>query len=143
MGRVLGIDYGERRIGLALSDRDRKMALPFKMIERKNRQKSWPEEIKQALFEYLSEIDEIVVGLPLLMKNEEGERATLVKAFAKQLQDFLGKPVVLWDERLSSLQADRALQELSLNRKKRTEKLDMVAATIILQGYLDSKLFSK
>ncbi|MEI6243071.1 MAG: Holliday junction resolvase RuvX [Chlamydiota bacterium] len=143
MGRVVGIDFGTKRMGLAVSDPEKKIAIPFAVVERKDFQKKWVEELKSALAVYLKDMETIVIGLPLLMKNEEGDRAALVKAFAKELEEFFHLPVVLWDERLSSMQADRALKELSLNRKKRTEKVDMIAATFLLQSYLDCKSFSK
>lgn len=129
MGRIAAIDYGLKRIGLALSDANKKIALPLTCVEGgkkavQNVSKSLP----------LLEIELILVGMPLLMNGKKGEMAALVEAFSKSLEDAVHLPILLWDERLSSAQASR---EIPLNRKRKTAKLDMVAATLILQTYLD------
>lgn len=132
MGRVAAIDFGTKRIGLAVSDRERKIALPVDVVEGgknaiKNIRASLP----------LKEIDLILIGLPIEMSGKKGAMAQAVELFAKTLQEALSIPVQLIDERLSSKGADMLLKEMSLNRKQRTEKLDMVAATLLLQTYLD------
>lgn len=132
MGRVAAIDFGTKRIGLAVSDKDRKIALPVDVVEGgknaiKNIRASLP----------LKEVDLILIGLPIEMSGKKGAMAQTVELFAKNLQDALSIPVLLVDERLSSKGADMLLKEMSLNRKQRTEKLDMVAATLLLQTYLD------
>ena len=132
MGRVAAIDFGEKRIGLAVSDRNRKIALPIGIVEGG---KKAIQNIKASL--PLKEIDLILLGLPLEMSGKKGPMALLVEQFAKTLEDALEIAVLLVDERLSSKGADVRLKEISLNRKARSEKLDMVAATLLLQTYLD------
>lgn len=132
MGRVAAIDYGRKRIGLAVSDKDRKIAFPVDIVEGG---KKALQNIRASL--PLKEVDLILVGLPLELSGIKGEMANLVEEFAKMLQSALNIPVELIDERLTSKGADVKLKELSLSRKARTEKLDMVAATLLLQTYLD------
>ena len=133
MGRVAAIDFGLKRIGLAVSDKERKIALPVGVVEGG---KKAIQNIKAAL--PLKEVDLILMGLPLEMSGKKGAMAATVEQFAKQLEDALeGIAVLLVDERLSSKGADVRLKEISLNRKERSEKIDMVAATLLLQTFLD------
>jgi putative Holliday junction resolvase len=132
MGRVAAIDFGEKRIGIAMSDQRRTVALPVGTVEGG---KQALQNIRASL--PLKEVDLILVGLPLEMSGKKGPMAAKVEAFAKMLEDALGLPVLLVDERLSSKGADVKLKEISLNRKARTDKIDMVAATLLLQTYLD------
>ncbi|HSX11658.1 MAG TPA: Holliday junction resolvase RuvX [Chlamydiales bacterium] len=132
MGRVAAIDFGLKRIGLAVSDKARKIALPIGVVEGG---KKAIQNIRAAL--PLKETDLIILGLPIEMSGKKGPMADLVEAFAKTLHDALQIPVLLIDERLSSKGADASLREMSMNRKERTEKLDMVAATLLLQTYLE------
>lgn len=132
MGRVAAIDYGLKRIGLAVSDIHRKIALPLAVVEGG---KKAIQNIKTAL--PLKEIDLILMGLPLEMSGKKGAMAQTVEQFAKDLEAALnGIPLLLVDERLSSKGAEVRLKEISLNRKERSKKLDMVAATLLLQTYL-------
>lgn len=132
MGRVAAIDFGEKRIGIALSDAHRKIALPVKMVEGGKRA---IQNIKAAL--PLKEIDLILVGYPLEMSGRKGAMATLVEQFSKTLEEALGIPILLVDERLSSKGAEVELKQISLKRKERNEKIDIVAAVLLLQTYLD------
>ncbi len=132
MGRVAAIDFGQKRIGLAVSDKDRKIALPVDVVEGG---KKALQNIRAAL--PLKEIDLIIVGLPLEMSGKKGPMALVVEEFAKMLHEALEIPVQLIDERLSSKGADVKLKEISLNRKSRSEKIDMVAATLLLQTFLE------
>lgn len=134
MGRVVAIDFGLKRIGLAISDANRKIALPLKMVEGG---KKAIENIKTAI--PLSEVDLFILGLPLELSGKKGAMAQMVEAFAQHLEAELHIPVVLIDERLSSKGAEVHLREISLNRKSRNEKIDIVAATLLLQTYLDTK----
>jgi putative Holliday junction resolvase len=134
MGRVAAIDFGEKRIGIAVSDNNRKIALPVGIVEGG---KKAVQNIRAAL--PLKEVDLVLLGLPLEMSGKKGSMAEKVELFGKMLEDALGIPVLLVDERLSSKGADVRLKEISLNRKARSEKLDMVAATLLLQTYLDRK----
>ncbi len=130
--RVAAIDFGLKRIGLAISDSLRKIALPLKVVAGG---KKAIQNIREAL--PLKEIDLILVGLPLEMSGKKGAMASLAEAFAKEVEEALQIRVQLIDERLSSKGAEVRLKEISLNRKERSEKIDMVAATLLLQTYLD------
>ncbi len=131
MKRILAIDFGLKRIGLAITDDRQKIALPLGVVEGGKKR---VENIRKALKG--KEIEKIIVGLPLLLNGREGDMAILVKAFAAELEQAFGVPVQLVDERLSSKMADRSLSELQLTRKKRTEQLDTTAATLLLQMFL-------
>lgn len=130
--RIAAIDFGEKRIGLAVSDRERKIALPLTVVEGG---KKAIQNIREAL--PLKEIDLILIGLPLEMSGKKGKMAEKVESFAKTLEDALQIPIHLIDERLSSKAADVLLKEISLNRKSRSAKIDMTAAVLLLQTYLD------
>jgi putative Holliday junction resolvase len=132
MGRVAAIDFGVKRIGLAVSDKGRKIALPVDVVEGG---KKAIQNIRAAL--PLKEVDLILIGLPVEMSGKKGPMAALVEAFAKTVEEALNIPILLVDERLSSKGADVSLKEISLNRKERTEKIDMIAAMHLLQTYLD------
>jgi putative Holliday junction resolvase len=134
MGRVAALDFGLKRIGIALSDRDRKIALPLQTVDGG---KQAVLQIAKAL--PMKEIDLILIGLPLLMDGKKGEMAEIVEKFAQKVEQELGVPTLLWDERLSSRQADAMLRETDSKRKQREEKKDMVAATLLLQSYLDKR----
>ena len=137
---ILGIDYGSKRIGLAVSDLLRTIATSYKILYRKNI-KSDIEELKGIIKE--KEIGAIVMGLPLQMNGEEGELAQEVKKFAKILEAELNLPVFLWDERLSSSAVEKFLiKEVDLSRKKRAKVLDASAASYILQGALDALAYA-
>ncbi|MBX9745138.1 MAG: Holliday junction resolvase RuvX [Chlamydiales bacterium] len=133
--RIAAIDYGEKRIGIALSDSNCRIALPLTTVEGGRNAVS---NVLKALESYKGQIRLIVIGLPLLMNGTEGTMAQNVRAFAKKLESTSQLPLVFLDERLSSAQADRQLQEISMNRKARSSKIDMTAATLLLQHYLDS-----
>ena len=137
MGRLLGIDFGLVRIGLAISDERHCMALPIGMVLASKK----PEETTRALVKEVARygrIEKIIIGLPLLLNGKEGDMALKVKAFGAFLEDAFSCPIVYWDERLTSMQVDRLLKEGGLNRKKRTAHVDTLAASTILQTYLDS-----
>ena len=137
---ILGIDYGSKRIGLAVSDLLRTIATSYKILYRKNI-KSDIEELKGIIKE--KEIGAIVMGLPLQMNGEEGELAQEVKKFAQILEAELNLPVFLWDERLSSSAVEKFLiKEVDLSRKKRAKVLDASAASYILQGALDALAYA-
>jgi len=132
MSRVLAIDYGERRIGLAVSDPLRIAAHGMPTMENRS-----PEEVMDSLRRIVDElsIEEIVVGLPLNMDGSEGEQAAKARSFAERLKP-LGRPVRLLDERLTTERAHRAMREAGLSRKKRRRRADRLAAQFILQSYL-------
>ena len=134
--RVLGIDFGERRIGLAMSDPAGRMALPLETVVR-GADDAYLTRIKGLCEEH--GIGEVVVGLPLSLSGDVGPQAEATLVFAEKLKELVGVPVLTWDERMTTLSASRALGEAKLSRKKRREVVDKVAATLILQAYLDSK----
>lgn len=131
--RIMGFDLGEKTIGVAMSDPLKLTAQPLMVIKRSNKEK---EEISRLIKEY--EVEEIVLGYPRNMNGTLGERARLTEAYAKDLQERFSLKVTLWDERLSTVGAGRALLEADLSRAKRKKVIDKMAAVFILQGYLDS-----
>ncbi len=136
MGRIAGIDFGQKRIGVALSDLGKSLASPLTRVDSDGRTETSIEGVLKALEKH--PVEAIVVGHPLNMNGKKGPMADQAAHFAAQLQTKVSCPVHLWDERLTSLQADRALKEVGLSRKRRTEALDTAAAVIMLQSYLDA-----
>ena len=138
--RVLGLDYGDRTVGVAISDPDRKIAVPLETIKRDD-----PAALKATIQRIRTlvtsqNVDTIVLGLPLNMNGTEGERAEKTRAFQKRLlRDVYRVTVEFFDERLSTLAAERPLKELGKDRFERKEVVDSMAAALILQGYLDSR----
>jgi len=130
--RIAAIDFGLKRIGLAISDLGQKIAFPLETVEGG---KEAIANIQKALKEH--EIEKILVGLPLLLNGQEGEMAMVVKMFAQKLEHAFHLPVEYIDERLTSRMAQNLLKEIHLKRKKRTAKLDGESARLILQTYLD------
>lgn len=133
-GAVIGLDPGTKTIGVALSDRRRRIATPSCVIRR--RKPSADMEALVSLIETRAACG-AVLGLPLNMDGSEGPRAQSARAFARNLVARLPLPVFLWDERLSTVAAERALIEADASRKRRSEVIDAVAAGYILQGALD------
>lgn len=134
--RILGIDYGKKRIGLAVSDPLCITAQGLPTLERKDLAHDMA-VLAGIIQEW--EIDEIVVGLPKRMDNTLGQGAQEALAFAEKLRERFSLIVHLMDERLSTVRAHRAMKEGGLSRKKRTERADKVSAQLILQDYLDQK----
>jgi putative Holliday junction resolvase len=134
--RALGLDVGDVRIGVAVSDSLGWTAQALKVITRAELAKDLA-EIKQIIGEY--DVEELVVGLPKNMDGTLGSRAEKTMAFVDELKSEIDLPIVLWDERLSTVSATKALLEADLSRRKRKEVVDKIAAVIILQGYLDAK----
>lgn len=133
---ILGIDYGSKRMGVAVSDLSCTIATSYKIIYRKNIDNDLA-ELNRIIIE--KEIGGIVMGLPLQMNGVEGEIATEVRKFAEVLDEKIGLPILLWDERLSSSAMENFLiKEVDLSRKKRAKVLDATAAAYILQGALDA-----
>lgn len=131
--RIIGIDYGRVRVGVAISDERHVIAQPLACLQGG---KQFPSLLKQALKNY-SHIASIVIGLPLQMNGKEGVMAQEVRLFGALLEKSLPYPILFWDERLSSAQAERSLKEAEFNRKQRAQKVDALAAVLILQSYLD------
>ncbi|MCM3746642.1 Holliday junction resolvase RuvX [Paenibacillus pasadenensis] len=132
----MGLDYGDRRIGVALSDPMGWTAQGLEVLQR--RDGSELQRIAQLAAEY--EVTEFVVGLPKNMNGTIGPRGEICIAFAEELGQVFNLPVHLWDERLSTVSAERTLLEADVSRKKRKQVVDKMAAALILQNYLDSKM---
>lgn len=133
--RLLGVDYGQRRVGLAISDADRRLAFPLEVRTRQGR------EADAAFFRALIEREEVgglVVGLPIHLDGREGQKATEARAFGAWLAEVVGLAVVFYDERFTTVQAEHALWDAGLTHQRRKERRDKVAAQILLQTYLDA-----
>ncbi len=130
--RVLAVDYGLSRVGLAISDPSGLISQPLKVVPTKDAL----EEIARIVKE--REVGKVVVGLPLNMDGTEGEMALLAKEFAAKIKET-GVDVELFDERLSTYEAECLLKSTGLNWKKRKKKLDAVAASLILKAYLEKR----
>ncbi len=141
MIRVLGVDYGDRRIGIAISDPTGTIARPLQLIEGKKDEQA-AVEIAALVAEY--EVSAVVLGLPRNMDGSEGFRSEKTRKFAEILEEKLtGVPVVLHDERLTTVQADRSLSFAEASKKERKSRVDMMAASLLLQAYLDMLAFRK
>jgi len=134
--RVLGLDYGSRTIGMAVSDPLGITAQGLETIRRKNKKADFS-QLAKAVREY--HVAEIVVGNPLRLSGQEGIQAERAAAFAEDLRKRFRIPVHLWDERLTSVQANRLLREAELSIKRRGEVVDRMAAVLILQSFLDHR----
>lgn len=130
----MAFDLGEKRIGLALSDRTLMIATPLTMLLRK-KFKDFVAELQPLITEHA--VGGFVVGLPMNMNGTEGPRCDSARQMAKNLGDAFSLPVVLWDERLSSAAVERTLIKADTTRKRRKEVTDKLAAAYILQGFLD------
>lgn len=142
-GRIVGIDYGLARLGLAISDERKIIANSLKTFPAEKKAEATAQKLMSELNRHAQEnyyeIEEIVIGMPLMMSGKKGMLADEVNHFIILLKDLISIPIVSWDERLSSVQADRSLREGNFSRKRRSKMVDGVAAIIILQSYLDSK----
>lgn len=132
---MLGVDYGTVRVGLAVSDADRKFAFPLTTYTRRT-----PERDAEYFREVVAEerIGQILVGLPVHLSGHEGQKAGEARAFGQWLARVTGLPVAFWDERFTTTQAESALWEAGLTHKKRKQRRDRVAAQILLQSYLEA-----
>jgi putative Holliday junction resolvase len=134
--RVLGLDVGSKTIGIAISDPLGITAQGLETIRRKNKRLDF-EQLAQLVREY--EVSEIVVGYPLRLSGAEGIQSEKMQAFAEELRKKFGLPVHLWDERLTSSQANRVLREAELSIKKRGAAVDRMAAVLILQNWMEAR----
>lgn len=134
MGRILAVDFGEQRIGLALSDPSRTIASGLQVLRRSTR------ELEFAALRSVVAAEEValvVVGMPLSMGGERGVQAELTRRWVEALRPALAVPVEVVDERLTSVQAHRALDAMGVRRRQQRGRVDEVAATLMLQSYLD------
>lgn len=137
--RIMGLDFGSKTVGVAVSDSLLITAQGVEIIRRKeeNKLRQTLARIEALIVEY--EVEEIVLGLPKNMNATEGVRAELTREFKEKLARRTGLPVTMWDERLTTVAADKAMIEAGIRRENRKDYVDMIAATLILQGYLDSR----
>ena len=136
--RIMGLDYGTKTVGVAISDALKITALGIETIERKeeNKLRRTCARIEELIKEY--DVEKIVLGFPKHMNNDIGERAEKALEFGEMLKRRTGLEVVMWDERLTTVAAERTLIESKVRRENRKQYIDKIAAVFILQGYLDS-----
>ena len=141
--RIMGLDFGSKTVGVAISDSLLVTAQGIEIIRRKdeNKLRQTLARIEELIVQY--EVEEIVLGLPKNMNATEGIRAELTNEFKDKLERRTGLPVVMWDERLTTVAADKTMMEAGIRREHRKEYVDMIAATLILQGYLDYRSIQK
>lgn len=141
--RIMGLDYGSRTVGVAISDELFMTALAKEIIRRKeeNKLRRTLARIEELILEY--DIREIVLGLPLHMDSSVGVRAEISMDFKDKLERRTGIPVVLLDERLTTVEADEIMDELGIRGKERKDYVDMIAAKVILQDYLNQRDIKK
>ena len=141
--RIMGLDFGSRTVGVAVSDSLLLTAQGVEIIRRKeeNKLRQTLARIEELMQEY--EVEEIVLGQPKHMNADEGVRVELTNEFKEKLERRTGLPVTFWDERLTTVAADRTMMEAGIRREKRKDYVDMLAAVFILQGYLDYKSMQK
>lgn len=134
--RILGIDYGDNRTGLAISDPLGWTAQGLETIETKNGLEKLLEKIEKIIQEY--KVEKIVVGFPLNMNGSVGEQGKKTDEFIKIIKDKFGLPVIKWDERLTTVAAQKIMIESNVKKRERKKVVDTISASYILQGYLDS-----
>ena len=141
--RIMGLDFGSKTVGVAVSDPLFITAQGVEIIrrERESKLRQTLARIEELVREY--EVDEIVLGFPKNMNGTEGERCEKTLAFKEQLEKRLSLPVELWDERLTTVAADQTMMEAGIRRENRKEYVDAIAASFILQGYLDFLRFQE
>jgi len=139
VGRVLGIDFGERRVGLAISDPSATIAQPLPALTRRPGKRPPVEAVARVAEAH--EATGIVIGLPLTLEGEESDWTRAVRAFGQRLAERTGLPVHYVDERLTSVRAERAVRSLGLPKRERErkERVDAAAAMLILQAFLDGR----
>jgi putative Holliday junction resolvase len=137
VSRIAGIDPGQARIGLAISDETQSIAFPRQTLSARGGFEKAAAEVRRALVD--EDVRTVVVGLPLRLDGSEGEAARRARAFGEALRSVLDAEVVYWDERMTTVAAERSLREMGKRGPQRREVVDQSAATILLQGYLDAK----
>lgn len=133
-GKIMALDYGEVRIGIAMTDMLQTIASPFETYKRKSVEKDLDYLVDIAKENYVSEI---IMGLPLNMDGTEGDRASKTREFGDKLKEKSGLEIVYVDERLTSVEAEEILIESGMRREKRKEVIDKIAASLILESYLN------
>jgi len=141
--RIMGLDFGSKTVGVAISDPLLITAQGVEIIRRKdeNKLRQTLARIEELIVQ--NEVEEIVLGLPKNMNDTQGARVELTMEFKESLERRTGLPVHMWDERLTTVAADKAMMEAGIRRENRKDYVDMIAATLILQGYLDRRAMEK
>ena len=141
--RIMGLDFGSKTVGVAVSDSLLLTAQGLEIIRRneENKLRRTLARIEELIEEY--EVEEIVLGMPKNMNATEGLRVELTVEFKEKLERRTGLPVRTWDERLTTVAADKAMMEAGVRRENRKDYVDMIAAVLILQGYLDRRTMEK
>jgi putative Holliday junction resolvase len=137
--RIMGLDYGSKTVGVAISDELLLTAQAMEIIRRKeeNKLRKTLARIEELIQEY--DVKQIVLGLPLNMDQSESVRSILSEEFRDKLERRTSIPVIMWDERLTTVEADTIMDEVGIRKSDRKEYVDMIAAQIILQDYLDNR----
>jgi putative Holliday junction resolvase len=135
-GRIAGIDFGEARIGIAVSDELQNIAFPRETVRAAKKLADTVQRVCQALAD--DELATVVVGLPLRLDGTEGESARRAKLFGEALREALGMEVEYWDERMTTVAAERSLRDIGVRGAGRRAVVDQSAAALMLQGYLDA-----
>ena len=138
--RIMSLDVGSRTIGIACSDALLMTAQGIETIRRTSLEKDF-NRLQELIAEY--EVHELVVGMPKNMNGTKGERAEKTEEFVEKMKEVIDLPITYWDERLSTVMAERQLIAADVSRKKRKSVIDKMAAVVILQGYLDRLQFNK
>ena len=138
--RIMSLDVGSRTIGIACSDALLMTAQGIETIRRTSLEKDF-NRLQELIAEY--EVHELVVGMPKNMNGTKGERAEKTEEFVEKMKEVIDLPVSYWDERLSTVMAERQLIAADVSRKKRKSVIDKMAAVVIMQGYLDRLQFNK
>lgn len=141
--RIMGLDFGSKTVGVAISDELLLTAQGKEIIHRQeeNKLRRTCARIEELIVEY--GVEEIVLGLPKNMNNTEGERVQLTMEFKEKLERRTGLPVHMWDERLTTVAAEKAMIEAGMRREERKEHVDKIAAVFILQGFLDRRAMAE
>lgn len=141
--RIMGLDFGSKTVGVAISDSLLITAQGVEIIRREeeNKLRRTLARIEELIVE--NDVEKIVLGLPINMNGTEGARVELTMEFKEKLERRTGLPVIMWDERLTTVAADEIMMEAGIRRENRKDYVDMIAATLILQGYLDCNVSQK
>lgn len=136
--RIMGLDFGAKTVGVAMSDEMLLTAQPLETIvrERESKLRKTYARLETLMEEY--QVEKIVVGLPKKLNNEEGERCEKTREFAGKLEERTGLEVIFWDERLTTVAADHVLEEANVRKDQRKAYIDKIAASMILENYLQS-----
>ena len=133
--RVMGLDVGEKTMGVAMSDAMRSIAVPLETIERKKFAQDM-KHLKEIIQKYA--VEGILIGYPINMDGSLGPRAQSMRTFVSNLEKHFNLPMILWDERMSTMAVERAMLEADLSRARRAQLVDKLAASYMLQGFLDN-----